>query len=189
MDQLEVKEVCSTSGESFSSSCEDNDNDDDESPITQKKVDNQNTVVFDDGKQQKKKLKRTKRELRAEHSAKHKRDRMGMVLPDPVQDRERERNFVHLATKGIVQLFNAVAERQKELNNASSAKKKSKKRRLHGISAESFNRKLMESKSVKDEVNDTKEDWLSDDQTAIKCETEDDLDTSGVKTEPESDSE
>ncbi|EJD76674.1 hypothetical protein, variant [Loa loa] len=96
MDQLEVKEVCSTSGESFSSS--DGDDDDDESRITRTEMDDQNTVVFDVGKQQKKKLKRTKRELRAEHAVKHERDRMGMILPDPVQDQQRERNFVRLAT-------------------------------------------------------------------------------------------
>lgn len=37
-------------------------------------------------------------------------------------------------------------------------------------------------------MDDTK-DWLSDDQVAVKSETEDDLDTSEIKTEPESDSE
>ncbi|VDM93305.1 unnamed protein product [Onchocerca ochengi] len=185
MDQLDVKEVCSTSSESFSSSSED-----DESPIKQRKVDEQNTVVFDDdvGKQQKKKLKCTKRELRAKHAAKHERDRMGMVLPDAVGDREQERNFVHLATKGVVQLFNAVAERQKKLKDASAATMTSKKRRLCGISTESFNRRL-ESKTIMDEADDTKKDWLSDGQMAIKSETEDDLDTSGIKTEPETDSE
>ncbi|VDO40968.1 unnamed protein product [Onchocerca flexuosa] len=185
MDQLDVKEVCSTSSESFSSSSEN-----DESPIKQRKVDEQNTVTFDDnvGKQQKKKLQRTKRELRAEHAAKHERDRMCMVLPDAVQDRERERNFVHLATKGVVQLFNAVAERQKKLKDVSAATLTSKKRRLCGISTESFNRRL-ESKTNMDETHDTKKDWLSDGQMAIKSETEDDLDTSGIKTEPETDSE
>ncbi|VBB32400.1 unnamed protein product [Acanthocheilonema viteae] len=168
MDQLDVKEVCSISGETFSSSSED-----------------------DDGS---KKLKRTKRELRAEHAAKYERDRMSMVMPDPVRDRERERNFVHLATKkmldyrGVVQLFNAVAERQKELSDVSAANMTSKKRRLRGISAESFRRKLAESRIVKDGVDDTK-DWLSDDQVAIKSETEDDLNTSEIKTEVESNSE
>ncbi|EFO17413.1 hypothetical protein LOAG_11085 [Loa loa] len=187
MDQLEVKEVCSTSGESFSSS--DGDDDDDESRITRTEMDDQNTVVFDVGKQQKKKLKRTKRELRAEHAVKHERDRMGMILPDPVQDQQRERNFVRLATKGVVQLFNAVAERQKELNDISAANMTRKKRRLRGISTESFNKTLRGSKTIKDELDNKKEDWLSDGQISIKSETDDDLDTSGVKTEPESDSE
>ncbi|KAL3985972.1 Rrp15p family protein [Acanthocheilonema viteae] len=184
MDQLDVKEVCSISGETFSSSSED----DDESLITQRRVDHQKTVQFEDGKQKKKKLKRTKRELRAEHAARYERDRMSMVMPDPVRDRERERNFVHLATKGVVQLFNAVAERQKELSDVSAANMTSKKRRLRGISAESFRRKLAESRIVKDGVDDTK-DWLSDDQVAIKSETEDDLNTSEIKTEVESNSE
>ncbi|CAG9531018.1 unnamed protein product [Cercopithifilaria johnstoni] len=183
MDQLEVKEVCSTSSESFSSSSED----DDESLVTERKLDDQKTVCFENRKQQENKLKRTKRELQAEHAAKHERDRMSMVLPDPARDRERERNFVHLATKGVVQLFNAVAARQKELNNASAASMTSKKRRLRNISAENFKRKLVESSIVKDEVSDTK-DWLSDDQVTIKSETED-LDTSGIRTKSESDSE
>uniref|UniRef100_A0A0R3RRG2 RRP15-like protein n=1 Tax=Elaeophora elaphi TaxID=1147741 RepID=A0A0R3RRG2_9BILA len=186
MDQLDVKEVCSTSSESFSSSS----GDDDESLVTQRNVDDQKTVHFDDEKQRKK-LKRTKRELREEHVAKHERDRMSMVLPDPVRDREQERNFVHLATKnvvdyrGVVQLFNAVTERQKELKDVSAANMTSKKRRLCGISTEKFKRKLAESKI---ETGD-KKDWLSDDHVAIKSETEDDLDTSGIKTEPESESE
>ncbi|KAM3716513.1 RRP15-like protein [Dirofilaria immitis] len=182
MDQLDVKEICSTSNESFSSSSEN-----DESPVKQRKMDDEKVVVFDDndGKQQKKKLKHTKHELRVEHAAKYQRDRMGMVLPDSVQDRERERNFVHLATKGVVQLFNAVAERQKKLKDASAGNMTSKKRRLRDISTESFKKKLMESKT--DETDNAKEDWLSDNKAAIKSETEDD--TSAIKSEPESDSE
>lgn len=41
---------------------------------------------------------------------------------------------------------------------------------------------------IQNGVSGTK-DWLSDDQVTTKSETEDDLETSGIKTEPESDSE
>uniref|UniRef100_A0A915PXW8 RRP15-like protein n=1 Tax=Setaria digitata TaxID=48799 RepID=A0A915PXW8_9BILA len=185
MDQLEVEEVCSTSSENLSYSSSDED-----SLTKQKQLDDQQTVIFDDGivKQPKEKLKRSKRELRAEHLAKYKQDRMGMVLPDVVRDRERERIFVNLATKGVVQLFNAVAERQKKLSDTSATTITSKKRRLQNISAENFNKRLVGSKTFKDEADDTKEDWLSKNAVGMKSETEDDLDTSEIKTEPESDS-
>lgn len=125
-----------------------------------------------------------------------------------------------LVCRGVVQLFNAVAERQKELGKE-SANILGKKRCSHNVSTESFKKKLMESRTIKvpsfsyflqkykssvkvknmhiDQVfvdfhanktqdeDDKKEDWLFDDQIAIKSETEDDLDTSGIKTEPESD--
>lgn len=54
-----------------------------------------------------------------------------------------------LVYRGVVQLFNAVAERQKELKNLLAANMTSKKRRLHGIYTENFNRRLTESKTVK----------------------------------------
>ncbi|XP_069787368.1 RRP15-like protein isoform X2 [Narcine bancroftii] len=43
---------------------------------------------------------------------KRKREQMCRVKPDIVQDRETERNLQRIATKGVVQLFNAVRKHQ-----------------------------------------------------------------------------
>lgn len=168
-------------------------------------MESQKTVAFDDDDEsaagrRKRQRRRTKRELRAERVVKQERDRMALVLPDPVRDRERERNLVRLATKGVVQLFNAVAERQKKLEGTFWESKTSKKRRIRGLSPESFNRKLSKTVPIKDEADETKADWLSDDRVdetdadgdmdvKVESSTDDDLDTTDVKTEPESDSE
>ncbi|MCP9264431.1 hypothetical protein DINM_022519 [Dirofilaria immitis] len=147
-----------------------------ESPVKQRKMDDEKVVVFDDndGKQQ----KHTKHELRVEHAAKYQRDRMGMVLPDSVQDRERERNFVHLATKFI---FHSNRFHLAFTLSTSQQHFSSKCSRLL-IAVE-----LILIWLTKDETDNAKEDWLSDNKAAIKSETEDD--TSAIKSEPESDSE
>lgn len=189
IDELEVKEICSTSTDS------DSENDDEESHSFSKgrKMESEKTVRLDDGdngeKHKTRKRIRTKRELRAHRLAKREKDRMAMVLPDPVRDRERERDLVRLATRGVVQLFNAVAERQNKLKSSLAANKLSKKRRMRGISPESFKRKLAEEEIIKDETVDTKDDWLSEDRIKRESEEEGNLDSSEIKTEPETDSE
>ena len=42
--------------------------------------------------------------------------KLAYVKPDYTLDREKERKLAHIATRGVTQLFNAVAERQKFLD-------------------------------------------------------------------------
>lgn len=42
-------------------------------------------------------------------------DSVGWCVPDRVLDRAREKRLARLATRGVVQLFNAVGEQQKKL--------------------------------------------------------------------------
>ncbi|VDN07722.1 unnamed protein product [Thelazia callipaeda] len=149
------------------------------------KVNDEATVSFDDKKNRKKVLKRTSRQLHAQRVERNEEKRKGMVLPDPIKDRERERNLVRLATKGVVQLFDAVTERQIKLR-VTGAPSLSKKRRLRGVSPESFKRRLAE--SVKDKWHGSG-DEMSQNGFKKESDANSDLDTSEIKTEPESESE
>ncbi|EYC17065.1 hypothetical protein Y032_0031g2256 [Ancylostoma ceylanicum] len=53
----------------------------------------------------------------------------GLVRPDVTTNREKERLLKRIATKGVVQLFNAVAERQRVLAEELSKKMSAKERR------------------------------------------------------------
>lgn len=55
----------------------------------------------------------------------------------------------HNSFRGVVQLFNAVAERQKKLEGTFWESRTSKKRRIRGLSPESFNRKLSKTVPIK----------------------------------------
>uniref|UniRef100_A0A915E9A8 RRP15-like protein n=1 Tax=Ditylenchus dipsaci TaxID=166011 RepID=A0A915E9A8_9BILA len=64
--------------------------------------------------QQKRRL--TKHEQSSKAKGKLSSDKIGYTKPDYGLDREKERKLLHAATKGVVQLFNAVADRQKFLD-------------------------------------------------------------------------
>uniref|UniRef100_A0AC35EZA6 RRP15-like protein n=1 Tax=Panagrolaimus sp. PS1159 TaxID=55785 RepID=A0AC35EZA6_9BILA len=82
-------------------------------------------------RKQKKKLTRVDRAKKMKQHAAHLK--LGMVKPDLVADREKERKLAHIATKGVTQLFNTVAERQLQLEaeaKKANAKKPVKKASL-----------------------------------------------------------
>ncbi|NWR52330.1 RRP15 protein, partial [Regulus satrapa] len=62
---------------------------------------------------QKKKQERLEKKMRLEK--KREWEMMCRVKPDVVKDREKERNLQRTATRGVVQLFNAVRTHQKEM--------------------------------------------------------------------------
>jgi len=120
---------------------------------------------------------------------KREKDKMGMVKPDPAVDREKERNLIRIATQGVVQLFNAVAERQKEaeakVGSAKSAERR-KRQALNGDGSDDFKPKL------KKEGRETEEKsgsgWNALKEEFEPEENEGDLDSSLVKDEQPSDS-
>ncbi|XP_062848207.1 RRP15-like protein [Trichomycterus rosablanca] len=63
-------------------------------------------------KEQKEKQQRKKKA-----DKKRKWEMMSRVKPDVVQDKERERNLQRIATRGVVQLFNAVRQHQKNVDD------------------------------------------------------------------------
>ena len=158
----------------------------------------------------KKKKKLTRSERGKVLSSNRKKLLTGLVKPDLTADRERERKLIHIATKfvkfliykafiyeffrGVVQLFNKVAERQAEIKKEESeaAKKNSKGKPIVKKETEThtappplshlLNIRLPmgpPSKKIKkeDEVVDLDTDT---DGGAVVSETE-------IKTEPESD--
>ncbi|UMM33941.1 hypothetical protein L5515_007235 [Caenorhabditis briggsae] len=78
------------------------------------------TVAFPAPQRKKKKVikKLTRKEQSLKHSVKEYRIKLAMVKPDITTDREKERNLRRIATKGVVQLFNAVSDRQKTMSDA-----------------------------------------------------------------------
>ncbi|EGT31081.1 hypothetical protein CAEBREN_13530 [Caenorhabditis brenneri] len=78
------------------------------------------TVAFPNVQKKKKKVikKLTRKEKSLKHSVKEYRTKLAMVKPDITTDREKERNLRRIATKGVVQLFNAVSDRQKTMTDA-----------------------------------------------------------------------
>ncbi|CAJ0588569.1 unnamed protein product [Cylicocyclus nassatus] len=80
-----------------------------------------------------KRLQRQKKLSRAQLSEKrklaHDKKLFGLVKPDVTTNREKERLLKRIATKGVVQLFNAVAERQRVLIEEMSKKMSAKERR------------------------------------------------------------
>lgn len=51
-------------------------------------------------------------------NAKREWDNLNRAKPDPVLDRDLERSLVRIATKGVVQLFNAIKEHQSQVGEA-----------------------------------------------------------------------
>ncbi|KHJ83560.1 hypothetical protein OESDEN_16740, partial [Oesophagostomum dentatum] len=92
------------------------------------------TVSFQTESKKKLKRKRLQKKLtRAELSEKRRlaqdKKMFGLVKPDVTTNREKERLLKRIATKGVVQLFNAVAERQRVLAEELSKKMTAKERR------------------------------------------------------------
>ncbi|KAK5972034.1 hypothetical protein GCK32_018804, partial [Trichostrongylus colubriformis] len=77
----------------------------------------------------KKKKKLTKSQLSEKRKLTQERKLLGLVRPDVTTNREKERLLKKIATKGVVQLFNAVAERQRVLAEELSKKMTAKERR------------------------------------------------------------
>uniref|UniRef100_A0AC34RCV1 RRP15-like protein n=1 Tax=Panagrolaimus sp. JU765 TaxID=591449 RepID=A0AC34RCV1_9BILA len=165
-------------------------------------------VQVTDGKLKARNAKRKlkKKLTRAERTAQFKKRKellkLGMVKPDIVADRERERKFVHIATKGVVQLFNKVAERQAELKKEEELAGKQKAMTKARIKDEKPGppplAKLLNirvplgpppSKKIKPEV---KEIHDHDDSEVVLDETDTDggviQSEADIKTEPESES-
>ncbi|XP_050003729.1 RRP15-like protein [Alexandromys fortis] len=66
-------------------------------------------------KKEKEKLKQERLEKRKQLDKKREWEMMCRVKPDVVQDKETERNLQRIATRGVVQLFNAVQKHQKNV--------------------------------------------------------------------------
>ncbi|XP_043780162.1 RRP15-like protein [Cervus elaphus] len=65
---------------------------------------------------EKEKLKRERLEKRKQLDKKREWEMMCRVKPDVVKDKETERNLQRIATRGVVQLFNAVQKHQKNVD-------------------------------------------------------------------------
>ncbi|KAK6758551.1 hypothetical protein RB195_016024 [Necator americanus] len=134
-----------------------------------------NTVTFQSEPSKKKLKNRSQRKLtKSQLSEKRKlaeyRKIVGLVRPDVTTNREKERLLKRIATKGVVQLFNAVAERQQvlaeELSKKMSAKERREtERRLQGSSFRVYPEK--EENGV-----DKMEPQESDEESFIKQENE-----------------
>lgn len=80
---------------------------------------------------EKEKLKQERLEKRKQLDKKREWEMMCRVKPDVVQDKETERNLQRIATRGVVQLFNAVQKHQKNVDEkvkeaGSSVRKRAK---------------------------------------------------------------
>ncbi|VDK53016.1 unnamed protein product [Anisakis simplex] len=210
-DRLVVKEGSSSSSDddSLSEGSEASSSQEGPQPTKPKtEIKQGDTVEFPDERKQERerraakmkarKKRLTKREQTVKVMAKRDLDRMCMVKPDIVNDREKERALVHTATRGVVQLFNAIAERQRELDKkiaGKSLRNGAKRIATEELRGDSFKRKLEQGQSnVKDEGEEyeSKNDiWLSDDDGKKQYSYDSDynelMDTSEIKTEPESD--
>ncbi|CAI2353635.1 unnamed protein product [Caenorhabditis sp. 36 PRJEB53466] len=82
--------------------------------------DTEDTVAFPAIQKRKKKVikKLTRKEQSLKKSLKEYRIKLALVKPDITTDREKERNLRRVATKGVVQLFNAVSDRQTTMSDA-----------------------------------------------------------------------
>ncbi|XP_007471920.1 PREDICTED: RRP15-like protein isoform X1 [Lipotes vexillifer] len=67
-------------------------------------------------KKEKEKLKQERLEKRKQLDKKREWEMMCRVKPDVVKDKETERNLQRIATRGVVQLFNAVQKHQKNVD-------------------------------------------------------------------------
>ncbi|PAV78312.1 hypothetical protein WR25_19802 [Diploscapter pachys] len=84
----------------------------------------QKTVTFKVQKKLRVRPQKTRKDETTKRRMKLARVTSGLVKPDAATNKERERMLRRLATKGVVQLFNAVAERQCTMSNEVSKKLK-----------------------------------------------------------------
>uniref|UniRef100_A0A8R1HI34 RRP15-like protein n=1 Tax=Caenorhabditis japonica TaxID=281687 RepID=A0A8R1HI34_CAEJA len=89
------------------------------------------TVAFPTIQRKKKKMvkKLTRKEQSMKKSIKEYRVKLALVKPDITTDREKERNLRRIATKGVVQLFNAVSDRQSTMSDAVREKMTARERK------------------------------------------------------------
>ncbi|KAG8518184.1 RRP15-like protein [Galemys pyrenaicus] len=83
---------------------------------------------------EKEKLKQERLEKRAQLDKKREWEMMCRVKPDVVRDKETERNLQRIATRGVVQLFNAVQKHQKNVDEKVKAAGGSVRKRAKLIS-------------------------------------------------------
>ncbi|KAI1725183.1 rrp15p domain-containing protein [Ditylenchus destructor] len=89
----------------------------DEKPVTAYDEDEIEMKTVEFRKEPKfKKPHETKTELTEKHKNKLHAEKLGYTKPNYGIDREKERKLLHLGTKGVVQLFNAVRDRQSFLD-------------------------------------------------------------------------
>ncbi|XP_063054381.1 RRP15-like protein [Engraulis encrasicolus] len=87
--------------------------------ILQKETPNSKLVILQKNKQLEKRKEKAKEEMLERRKLVDKRkawEMIGRVKPDIVKDREIERNMQRTATRGVVQLFNAVRKHQKDVD-------------------------------------------------------------------------
>ncbi|XP_075845529.1 RRP15-like protein [Microtus pennsylvanicus] len=73
------------------------------------------TILTKNKELEKEKLKQERLEKRKQLDKKREWEMLCRVKPDVVQDKETERNLQRIATRGVVQLFNAVQKHQKNV--------------------------------------------------------------------------
>ncbi|XP_006625833.1 RRP15-like protein [Lepisosteus oculatus] len=118
----------------------------------------------------KEKEKQEKLERKKELDKKKAWEMMCRVKPDVVRDRETERNLQRIATRGVVQLFNAVRKHQKNMDEKVKEAGGSERKRA----------KLLSSVSKKDFINVLRGTETGTSQTVSKLEKSK---KSGIKTE------
>ncbi|KGL78555.1 RRP15-like, partial [Tinamus guttatus] len=106
---------------------------------------NKSTILAKSKKleREREKLKQERLEKRRKLDKKREWEMMCRVKPDVVKDRDRERNLQRIATRGVVQLFNAVRAHQKNVDEKVKKAGKSERQRA----------KLMSSVSKKDFID------------------------------------
>ncbi|XP_067992757.1 RRP15-like protein [Melanerpes formicivorus] len=106
---------------------------------------NKSTILAKNKKVEKErqKLKQERMEKKMKLDKKREWEMMCRVKPDVVKDRETERNLQRIATRGVVQLFNAVRTHQKKVDEKVKKAGSSLRQRA----------KLMSSVSKKDFIN------------------------------------
>ncbi|CAI4222999.1 unnamed protein product [Auanema sp. JU1783] len=122
----------------------------------------------------KKKKKLTKRELRAKKIDKINLLSAGLVKPDVTTDKEKERLLRRIATKGVVQLFNAVAGRQKTVNTELSKKMTMKERRAALKKLKGDNFSVNGTKEKKELLSDESDNEAMD--STLDCKDENEMD-------------
>ncbi|XP_073194973.1 RRP15-like protein isoform X2 [Lepidochelys kempii] len=114
--------------------------------VLNKKIPKSKSTILVKSKELEKEREREKQEkLEKKRQLDKKREweMMCRVKPDVAKDRERERNFQRIATRGVVQLFNAVRKHQKNVDEKVKEAGNSNRKRA----------KLMSSVSKKDFIN------------------------------------
>ncbi|OXB65317.1 hypothetical protein ASZ78_002509 [Callipepla squamata] len=114
--------------------------------VLNKKIPQNKSTILSKSKKLEKEREQEKQERlekRRKIDKKREWEMMCRVKPDVVKDRERERNLQRIATRGVVQLFNAVRTHQKNID------KKVKK----GAKSERQRAKLLSSVSKKDFID------------------------------------